>query len=109
MRLLVRSKTFLAGAVLTLSWIVCAIFGPAFVPYDPLEAEVLDKLQAPSGEHWFGTDRLGRDVFSRVVVSARDILSVAPAATLLGTLLGTVLGLVTGYFRGVVDEAVMRV
>ncbi len=58
---------------------------------------------APSGAHWFGTDSLGRDVLSRVIVGARDILLIAPLATLLGTLLGTALGLVMGYFGGVVD------
>lgn len=109
LRLLSRSKTFLAGALVVGLWIVCAAFGPLFVPYDPVDAEVLDQLQAPSGEHWFGTDRLGRDVFSRVIAGARDILAVSLAATALGTVLGTALGLVTGYFRGVVDEAIMRV
>ncbi len=87
----------------------CAVFGPAVVPDDPYVDDILNKLQPPSSEHWFGTDRLGRDVFSRVIVGARDILIVAPLATLLGTVLGTALGLVTGYFRGLTDEAIMRV
>ena len=58
----------------------------------------------PSAEHWFGTDQLGRDVFSRVIVGARDILTVAPLATLISTVVGTALGLVMGYFGGIVDE-----
>ncbi len=108
LRLLVRSKTFLAGSLLVGFWIFCAIFGRAIAPESPFTTDILAKLQAPSGEHWFGTDSLGRDVFSRVLAGARDILVVAPLATLLGTALGTALGLLTGYFRGLVDDVVMR-
>jgi len=103
-----RSKTFLAGAVLVIFWVLCAIFGSLVVPNDPLNANPLNDLLAPGGEYWFGTDRLGRDVFSRVIVGARDILIVAPAATLLGTVVGTVLGLLTGFFRGMVDDVLSR-
>jgi peptide/nickel transport system permease protein len=111
LRLLARSKTFLAGVLLFGVFVFCAIFGPTVVPYDPFGAptDLLDKLQPPSTEHLFGTDQLGRDVFSRVVVGARDILAVSVAATLLGVVLGAALGLVTGYFRGVVDEVLMRI
>jgi len=109
LRLVLRSKTFLVGAVIVTFWILCALFGPAVVPDDPYADDILDKLQPPSSEHWFGTDRLGRDVFSRVIVGARDILIVAPLAALLGTVLGTALGLVTGYFRGITDDVIMRV
>jgi peptide/nickel transport system permease protein len=108
-RVLLRSKTFLAGVVILLFWIVCAIFGPSFVPDDPYADDILNKDAAPSAAHWFGTDRLGRDVFSRVIVGARDILIVAPLATLLGTALGAALGLVTGYFRGIVDDVLSRI
>jgi peptide/nickel transport system permease protein len=108
-RALLRSKTFVAGALLLGFWIFCAIFGLLVAPYDPTAASVLDKLQSPSGEHWLGTDRLGRDVLSRVIVGARDILLVAPLATLLGTVVGTAIGLVTGYFGGYVDEVLMRI
>jgi peptide/nickel transport system permease protein len=62
----------------------------------------------PDHAHWFGTDQLGRDVFSRVIVGARDILTIAPLATLLGTVAGTALGLVVGYFEGWVDNVVGR-
>ncbi|HXV34697.1 MAG TPA: ABC transporter permease [Gaiellaceae bacterium] len=109
LRVVLRSKTFLAGAVVVGIWIFCAVFGPLVVPHDPYADDILGKLQPPSTEHWFGTDRLGRDVFSRVVVGARDILLVAPLAALLGTVLGTALGLVTGYFRGLTDDVIMRV
>jgi peptide/nickel transport system permease protein len=109
LRVVLRSKTFLAGAVIVGVWVFCALFGPAIVPHDPYADDILGKLQPPSTEHWFGTDRLGRDVFSRVVVGARDILAVAPLAALLGTVLGTALGLVTGYFRGLTDDVIMRI
>jgi peptide/nickel transport system permease protein len=62
----------------------------------------------PDRTHWFGTDQLGRDVFSRVIVGARDILTIAPLATLLGTMAGTALGLIVGYFEGWVDNVVGR-
>jgi peptide/nickel transport system permease protein len=107
-RLVLRSKTFVAGALVLGFWVFCALFGEAVAPKDPFASDPLTSLRAPSGEHWFGTDRLGRDVFSRVLVGARDILIVAPLATLLGTVLGTSVGLVTGYFRGFVDDVVMR-
>lgn len=107
--LLLRSKTFLAGSIIVGFWVLCALFGKALVPDDPLASNPLNDLAAPSGDHWFGTDRLGRDVFSRVIVGARDILVVAPLATLLGTVLGTVLGLIVGYFRGAVDDVLSRV
>ena len=90
-------------------WTGCAVFGPHIVPFDPFEDDILNTLAAPSGTHWFGTDQLGRDVLSRVIVGARDILMVAPLATALGVALGVILGLVTGYFRGIIDDMIGRV
>jgi peptide/nickel transport system permease protein len=78
------------------------------VPIDPYADDLMGALMAPSADHWFGTDSLGRDIFSRVIVGARDILTIAPLATILGTLVGTALGLVTGYFRGFVDDVISR-
>jgi len=109
LRLLARSWTFMAGLIIVLFWVGCALFGSALVPQDPFNGDLLNTLAAPSADNWFGTDQLGRDVFSRVIVGARDILTVAPLATILGTILGTTLGLITGYFRGLVDESVSRV
>jgi peptide/nickel transport system permease protein len=108
-RQLLHSAPFLIGAVLLLWWIVCAIFGKAIAPYDPVTGNLTQFNTAPSGSHWFGTDSLGRDVLSRVIVGARDILIIAPLATLLGTAVGTSIGLVQGYFRGAVDSVVGRI
>jgi peptide/nickel transport system permease protein len=106
---LAHSKTFIAGVIIIGFWVICAIFGYVIAPDDPLKTDPINALLAPSSSHLFGTDTLGRDVFSRVIVGARDILIVAPLATLLGTVLGTALGLITGYFRGPVDDILSRI
>jgi peptide/nickel transport system permease protein len=107
-RLLLRRPTFWAGAVIVLFWIVCAIFGRSFAPYNPLAQQLLAANQAPSGAHWFGTDPLGRDVLSRVIAGARTILIITPLATILGTILGTALGLAMGYLGGWFDTVASR-
>ncbi len=108
-RLLLRSPSFVIGAGVILFWIACAILGSRITPYDPIFDQTPDLSQAPSTEHWLGTDRLGRDVFSRVLSGSRDVLLIAPAATVLATIFGTALGLITGYFRGIADDTVSRV
>jgi peptide/nickel transport system permease protein len=107
-RLLLSRPTFLVGGAIILFWVVCAIFGKSFAPYNPLAQNLLANNTGPSGAHWFGTDQLGRDVLSRVIVGARVILIVTPLATILGTILGTALGLVMGYFGGATDLIVGR-
>jgi peptide/nickel transport system permease protein len=107
-RLLLSRPTFGVGGAIILFWVVCAIFGKSFAPYNPLAQNLLANNAGPSGAHWFGTDQLGRDVLSRVIVGARVILIVTPLATILGTVLGTALGLVMGYFGGATDLIVGR-
>jgi peptide/nickel transport system permease protein len=107
-RLLLRRPTFGVGAVILLFWIACAIFGSLIAPHNPLAQQLLVTNQGPSAAHWFGTDQIGRDVLSRVIVGARTILIIAPLATLLGTILGTVLGLAMGYLGGLLDVLVSR-
>ncbi len=102
-RLLVRKPTFGVGAAIVVFWIVCAIFGHAIAPDNPLAQQLLATNAGPSGAHWFGTDQLGRDVLSRIIVGARDILVITPLATILGTVAGTALGLAMGYFGGTFD------
>lgn len=108
LRQLLRTRTFIVGTVILLFWIFCAIFGYRIAPHDPL-AQSFGQLLGPSAAHPFGTDQLGRDVFSRVIAGARDILVIAPLATLLGIVGGTIVGLVTGYFRGAVDDVLSRI
>ena len=107
-RLLLRRPTFFVGAGILLFWVVCAVFGHLFAPYNPLAQNLLANNAAPSGAHWFGTDPLGRDVLSRVIVGARDILVITPLATIIGTILGTALGLAMGYLGGAFDLVISR-
>jgi len=102
-RLLLRRPTFIVGVLILLFWVVCAIFGHLIAPQDPLAQQLLATNKGPSGAHWFGTDQLGRDVFSRVLVGARSILVIAFFATVIGTVAGTALGLAMGYLGGVID------
>lgn len=108
-RLLLRSPSFVLGAAIIAFWLFCAILGDRITPFDPRFDQTQDLGVAPSWDHWFGTDRLGRDVFSRVIAGSRDILLIAPLATLLATVVGTTLGLITGYFKGIADDTISRV
>jgi peptide/nickel transport system permease protein len=114
-RALLRSKTFMLGAIILLFWIVDAVvwgFSGSLWhmawPYDPQAPDAINILKGPSGAHWFGTDDFGRDVFSRVLAGATSVLTVAAAATALGLLGGITIGLVAGYYRGIVDDVLMR-
>ena len=109
LREIVRSKTFIVGAIIVGFWIMCAIFGYVIAPHDPTAENLTAINRPPSSAHWFGTDQLGRDMLSRVIVGVRDILIIAPLAVILSTVLGTALGLIMGYFRGLVDESIARV
>jgi peptide/nickel transport system permease protein len=108
-RQIVRSPTFVVGAVFSTFWIVCAIFGSHIAPYDPINGSFAPSYHAPTWAHPFGIDRVGRDIFSRVIVGARSVMEVAPAATALGVSLGSVIGLAMGYFGGWVDNIVGRI
>jgi len=108
-RLLVRKPEFVIGAAVLLFWAACAVVGPSVVPHDPFKTDPIVTHVAPLTDgHLLGTDRLGRDVFSRVIVGARDVLIVAPISALLGVGLGTLLGLLMGYYRGFVDDILSR-
>jgi peptide/nickel transport system permease protein len=105
---LTRSPLFIIGVLVLLFWIVCAIFGSVIAPHSPTAQDLENINKAPSGAHLLGTDSLGRDMFSRVILGSRSILTIAPLATLLGTALGTAIGLVMGYFRGITDDVLGR-
>lgn len=89
--------------------IIAAVFGPLLVPYDPLASEAANALQPPSWAHWFGTDNLGRDVFSRVVTATRLDLMISISAVTLSLMAGSILGAVAGYWGGWLDAVLNRV
>lgn len=103
-----RSRTFLAGNVLVGFWVFWSVAGARLTPQDPL-ADSDQILQPPGWAHVFATDQLGRDVFSRVLSGGSEMLSVAPAATLLGVVAGTTVGLIVGFVGGTLDDVVGRV
>jgi len=87
---------------------VVGIFAPQISPYDPLAIDMSQKFQPPSRQHLFGTDELGRDMFSRVVMGTRISFQVAGEVLLIAGLIGTLLGVIGGYRGGMVDEIIMR-
>jgi peptide/nickel transport system permease protein len=89
--------------------LLAALLGPLFAPHDPLASDTAAKLQAPSAAHWFGTDQLGRDVLSRVIVATRLDFLIAIASVALVFLLGGLAGVAAGFFGGWTDRVVSRI
>lgn len=106
-RALLRSPTFMTGLGIVLFWAFMALFSTSFTQ-SPTAQDAFASLKAPSAAHWFGTDDLGRDVFSRTMAGARTVLVIAPLATALALLWGSTVGLVAGFYRGFTDEIIMR-
>jgi len=106
-RRFLRSRSAVLGAGLLLAWILIALFAPYLVPYDPTETVNMAR-RPPSGEHWFGTDLLGRDLFSRVLLGAQISLTLGLISVSLGALPGIALGLVAGYRGGLIDTLISR-
>lgn len=105
---LTENPVTLFAALLFALLVVLAIAGPAIVPYDPLASNAAAALQPPSAQHWFGTDGLGRDMLSRVIVATRLDLGIALAAVAASFVIGLPLGLAAGYFGGWWDRLVTR-
>jgi peptide/nickel transport system permease protein len=97
----------LIGISIAVAWALIAIFAPLIAPHDPL-AQTFTPSQPPSGHHLFGTDELGRDVFSRVIYGSRVTLPIALLLVALAATIGGAIGAVAGYFRGPVDGTLMR-
>lgn len=107
-----QSPLPLAGLVIFVLIAVVAIAGPSLVPY-PKDAtsavHISEKLQAPSADHWFGTDQVGRDILTRVVVGSRTSLLAGLTVIVLALAIGTLLGSIAGHFGGWIDNLIMRV
>ncbi len=108
-RYIISENVVTFGAfLLFLLFVLCAILGQAIAPYDPLASNAAQALAAPSVAHWFGTDALGRDILSRVIVATRLDLGIAVVAVALSFFLGSILGVCAGYFGGWADRIISR-
>jgi peptide/nickel transport system permease protein len=103
-----RNPTLLFGAVVMALIVASGLLAPAWWTGDPLEMRPVDRLQSPSGAHWFGSDNFGRDVYTRTLYGARVSLVVGTSVALASLLIGTSLGLVIGFYRRL-DTVMMRV
>jgi peptide/nickel transport system permease protein len=107
-RTLRRYWLAVAGGAIVLAWILVAVVAPYVVPYAPEALDVTQRLLPPSAEYWLGTDMLGRDVFSRLLVGAQVSLFAGFAVALIGGAFGTLVGGVAAYAGGKVEEVMMR-
>lgn len=107
-RILLQNRLAVFGLVVLALVVVAALLGETITPYDPIRVDVPERLQGPSPQHLFGTDNLGRDVFSRVIVGARVSLQVGFIAVGISLFFGVVIGLVAGYYSGGLESVLMR-
>jgi peptide/nickel transport system permease protein len=104
-----KNRLAFVGIIIVCSVIVIAILAPLIEIHDPLQQNISIRLQKPSLEHFFGTDHLGRDVWSRIVHGSRIALLVGIIAVGIGIIFGTPIGAISGYYRGKTDEVIMRI
>jgi peptide/nickel transport system permease protein len=98
----------MAGAVIFVVWVLISLFAPRLAPFEPLAQNIVDRLQSPSGKHLFGTDQLGRDIFSRILFGGRLSIPAGVLVVLSAGIIGTVVGSLAGFIGGWFDEVVMR-
>jgi peptide/nickel transport system permease protein len=103
-----KNRMAVISLVILATLIILALLAPAIAPYDPAEQDLLNRLKAPSADHWFGTDDLGRDVFTRVLYGARVSLSVGIFSVIFNVIIGVSVGAIAGYYGGKVDSILMR-
>ena len=103
-----RNKAAMLGLVIFLVGVLIAVFAPLIMTHDYAAMDVAARLQGPSAEHFFGTDELGRDLFSRVIYGSRYSLAIGVCAILLAAVIGVILGVIAGYLGGWVDNLIMR-
>ncbi len=93
---------------LFIAFVILALVGPWIVPYDPLASDTVNAMQAPSRAHWFGTDHLGRDILSRIIVATRLDFGIAVSAVALSFVVGSAFGCLAGFYGGWTDRVVGR-
>ena len=105
---LIKNKFALIGLIVITLLIIVALFAPVISPYTPSQQNVFERLQAPSLNHFFGTDDLGRDVFTRMIFGARISLAVGFISVFIILVIGTFLGIISGFYGGKTDYIIMR-
>ena len=105
---LLKRKSSVIGGIIIIIFVLVAIIGPWLTTQDPLAQDLLNTYESPSSEHWFGTDNLGRDTFTRVVHGARITMTVSFVSVLAGTIAGMILGVISGFYGGFIDTVLMR-
>ncbi len=105
---IVASKHALAGGLVSVGLVICALFGPWLSPHDPINAQTASTLVSPGLEYWLGTDELGRDMVARLLYGARISLTVSALSVGLAAVAGVAFGLFAGYFGGRTDTLLMR-
>ena len=108
-KILRTNPLFGIGIVLFISWLLIALLAPYLTPYDPIVQDLSVRFQAPNHSHWFGTDKFGRDVLSRVLAGSRISLVAGLITVIVALSIGSVYGAVAGYIGGVVDDVLMRI
>jgi len=103
------NRLAMAGLVIVLFLIACALLAPWLAPYDPAAQELSNRLSVPTAAHWLGTDELGRDVLSRLLFGAQVTLGMVLSVVIIVAPLGLAVGCIAGYYGGIVDAVLMRV
>lgn len=104
-----RNRLAVVGLLIIVILVLTALFAPYIAPYDPVAANLANRLQPLSAAHWFGTDELGRDIFSRIVWGSRLTLYVIMLVAVIAAPVGILVGTVAGYFGGIIDTVLMRI
>ena len=103
-----KYPSFWVGLAVLFAFLLIVLFAPIIATHDPIVQDLAQRLKPPSAEHWFGTDELGRDIYSRVIFGARISLPASFVVVIVGVVVGSLLGAMAGYFGGVMDEVIMR-
>ena len=103
-----QNKMTLVGIAILLLIVLLSIIVPILSPYDPNKVDLVNKFQAPSASHWFGTDEVGRDIFTRIFYGAILSLGLGILIIFIAAVLGTIIGCISGYLGGIVDTIIMR-
>lgn len=103
-----KRKTAVLGLIIIAIMVFCAVFAPILAPYDYTAVDPVNAFQSPSQEHWFGTDNLGRDIFSRILFGTRYSLAISVCSEGLGFCVAVVIGAIAGYFGGILENVILR-